>query len=135
MGKICELESLDVTDSGMQALVHQAKGDMRRALNVLQSAALAMGSSEITGDVVYRTTGQASPAEIEAILKILLNDSPQEAMSKLRQIQSERGIALQDMIEGLHEKIVTYDIGNNQLGGLIQRLAEIEWRLAKGCAD
>ena len=96
---------------------------------------LANGSNEITADTIYRTTGQASPEEIQAILEILNNSSPEKAFTDLREIQQTRGIALQDMIEGLHDILLTLELDNFSLAHIIQRMAEIEYRLAKGCAD
>jgi len=132
---IIEEEKIDMTDAGRTALLNQAKGDMRRALNVLQSAALAQGDGEIDSDIIYRTTGQASPDEIKAIMEILMNEKPEVALKRLRGIQQDRGIALQDMIEGLHDQLIEYELENGTLANIIQRLAEIEYRLAKGCAD
>jgi len=132
---VIEQEMINITDEGRTALLSQAKGDMRRALNVLQSAALAQGQEEIDQDIVYRTTGQASPDEIKAIMDILLNETPREALAQLREIQQKRGIALQDMIEGLHDQLLDFELENGTLANVIQRLAEIEYRLAKGCSD
>merc|ERR1712048_789391 len=88
-----------------------------------------------TSDTIYKTTGQASPDEIQAILEILNNSTPEEALSKLREIQMNRGIALQDMLEGLYESLLRLELDNFTLAHVIQRLAEIEYRLAKGCSD
>jgi len=132
---VIDEEKVNISACGRQALLAQSKGDMRRALNVLQSAALANAPNEITADTIYRTTGQASPEEIQAILEILNNSSPEEGLIKLREIQQTRGIALQDMIEGLHDVLLTLELDNFSLAHIIQRMAEIEYRLAKGCAD
>merc|ERR1712071_377147 len=132
---VIDEEKINISACGRQALLVQSKGDMRRALNVLQSAALANGSNEITADTIYRTTGQASPEEIQAILEIQNNSSPEKALTDLREIQQTRGIALQDMIEGLHDILLTLELDNFSLAHIIQRMAEIEYRLAKGCAD
>ena len=96
---------------------------------------MASGSTEITSDTIYKTTGQASPDEIEKILEILNNSTAKEALFKLREIQQIRGIALQDMIEGLHDSLMKLELDNFTLAHVLQRLAEIEYRLAKGCSD
>ena len=56
-------------------------------------------------------------------------------MADLREIQQTRGIALQDMVEGLHDLLLKLELDNFSLAHIIQRMAEIEYRLAKGCAD
>merc|ERR1712007_345858 len=100
---------------------------MRRALNVLQSCALANDSEEIGEDLVYKTTGQASPSQLQEILEFLFNDDVQTSLSKLHKVQQDHGIALQDILEGIHTLVLNYDISNSVLASLIQRLAEIEW--------
>lgn len=132
---VIEAESIDIDADGRTALPKQSKGDMRRALNVLQSAALANDARDITASTIYRTTGQASPEEIKQILEILMNETPNVSLFKLRAIQTERGIALQDMIEGLHDLLIQFEVEPVTLAQTIQRLGEIEYRLAKGCGD
>ena len=39
------------------------------------------------------------------------------------------------MLEGLHESLLRLELDNFTLAHVIQRLAEIEYRLAKGCSD
>ena len=48
-------ENLTVSEDGMEALVTLAKGDMRKALNVLQSTSMA--HDEVNEDTVYTCTG------------------------------------------------------------------------------
>lgn len=131
---IIDDEGVNINESGKHALLDQAKGDMRRALNVLQSTHLA-ADEEIDDELVYKTTGQASPKQIKDILEFLFNDDVKTSMEKLHLVQKEHGIALQDMLEGIHDLLLKYDMSDDVLAKLIQRLAEIEWRLSKGCAD
>jgi len=107
---IIDDEGVNINESGKQALLDQAKGDMRRALNVLQSTHLAADDEEIDEEIVYKTTGQASPSQIKEILEFLFNDDVKTSMEKLHLVQKEHGIALQDMIEGIHDLILKYDI-------------------------
>ena len=52
---VVKVEKLNVTDDGMEALVTLAKGDMRKALNVLQSTSMA--HEQVNEDTVYTCTG------------------------------------------------------------------------------
>ena len=56
----------------MQALLKLAEGDMRRTLNVLQSA--SMSYDVVDEDNVYMCCGAPLPREIDAIVHSLLND-------------------------------------------------------------
>ena len=53
---VIEVEGLNVSEDGMKALVTLASGDMRKALNILQSTSMA--HPEVTEDTVYTCTGK-----------------------------------------------------------------------------
>lgn len=64
--------SVKVTEDGKKALIDLAQGDMRKVLNILQSAATAF--SEVNEDSVYTCVGHPLKSDIMSILKWLLND-------------------------------------------------------------
>lgn len=61
-----------VTEDGKKALIDLAQGDMRKVLNILQSAATAF--PEVSEDSVYTCVGHPLKSDIMNILKWLLND-------------------------------------------------------------
>ena len=61
-----------LTDDGKQALLKLSKGDMRRALSVLQACHAAY---DITTETeVYNCTGSPHPSDIETIVNSMLGD-------------------------------------------------------------
>lgn len=61
-----------ITDDGMKSLLKLSKGDMRRALNVLQACHAAY---DTTGETeIYNCTGNPHPADIETIVNSMLAD-------------------------------------------------------------
>jgi replication factor C subunit 3/5 len=64
--------SVNLTDDGKKALLKLSKGDMRRALNVLQACHAAY---DIVGETeIYNCTGNPHPSDIEAIVNSMLMD-------------------------------------------------------------
>jgi replication factor C subunit 3/5 len=64
--------SVKITEEGRQALLKLTKGDMRRALNVLQACHAAY---DLTGETeVYNCTGNPHPSDIETIVNSMLTD-------------------------------------------------------------
>jgi replication factor C subunit 3/5 len=61
-----------VTEDGKQALLKLSKGDMRRALNVLQACHAAYDATDEAA--VYNCTGNPHPADIETIINSMLSD-------------------------------------------------------------
>jgi replication factor C subunit 3/5 len=61
-----------LTPEGKQALLKLSKGDMRRALNVLQACHAAY---DLTGEAeIYNCTGSPHPSDIETIVNSMLGD-------------------------------------------------------------
>lgn len=59
-----------ITAEGKKALLKLSKGDMRRALNVLQACHAAY---DLTGETeVYNCTGNPHPSDIETIVNSML---------------------------------------------------------------
>jgi len=69
---VCDFCSVTVTEDGKNALLTLAQGDMRKALNILQSTSMAY--KEVTGDNVYTCVGHPLKNDISNIVKWLLNE-------------------------------------------------------------
>lgn len=64
--------SCTISKDGKEALIKLSKGDMRRALNVLQACHAAY--DRIDESAVYNCTGTPHPADIELVVKSMMND-------------------------------------------------------------
>jgi replication factor C subunit 2/4 len=64
--KVCEAENVTKTDAGLHALIFTAEGDMRNALNNLQSTHAGFGV--VNDDNVYKVCDQPHPLVVEKIL-------------------------------------------------------------------
>ncbi|KAE8656331.1 Replication factor C subunit 5 [Hibiscus syriacus] len=126
---VIDAEGLDVTDSGLAALVRLSNGDMRKALNILQSSIINnffatcsqhMASQKITDEAVYLCTGNPLPKDIEQISYWLLNESFAESLTRVSETKTRRGLALIDIVREV--TIYSLSFGCNdklQLGSLI----------------
>lgn len=63
---------MKLTEDGKKALLKLSKGDMRRALNILQACHAAYDIS--TETEIYNCTGSPHPTDIETIVKSMLSD-------------------------------------------------------------
>ena len=92
--EICRIagrEGLTITGGAMDAIVYIAQGDMRKAINALQGAAII--STAIDEKMVYAITSTARPDEIEELLHALADGDFDGAESLLAHLLHERGIA------------------------------------------
>lgn len=67
------VDRVDVTEDGKTALIDLAQGDMRKVLNILQSAATAF--SKVDEIAVYTCVGHPLKNDIINVTKWLLNDN------------------------------------------------------------
>ena len=72
LNHVVESEGCNLTDNGRTALLKLSKGDMRRALNVLQACHAAYET--IDEVAVYNCTGSPQPADLEEILNSMMQD-------------------------------------------------------------
>ncbi|EFO26207.1 replication factor C subunit 3 [Loa loa] len=130
---IVQAESLTITKDGQNALLNLAEGDMRRIINILQSTAMAFKTVDEWS--VYQCVGYPLPNDVEKIVRILLNDSIEDAYTKIEEIRSERAFALSDILNSMHDFIFRLVIPPELLSRLLVCMADIEYHLSQGCSD
>ncbi|XP_065892254.1 replication factor C subunit 5-like [Dysidea avara] len=126
-------ESVKCTKDGMQSLITLAKGDMRKALNILQCTALA--SDEVSELTVYVCTGQPLPSDIANMIQWMLNDDYSTAYKKIMELKTLKGLGLQDIITEVHIYVHRIDFPSNIRVRLLDKLGNIEYQLASGTSE
>ncbi|CAF2140520.1 replication factor C subunit 5 [Brassica rapa] len=130
---VIEAEGLDVSESGLAALVRLSNGDMRKAMNILQSTHMA--SVKITEEEVYLCTGNPLPKDIEQISHWLLNESFAESYKKISEMKTRKGLAIVDIVREVTMFVFKIKMTSHVRVQLINDLADIEYRLGFGCND
>jgi len=105
-----------------------AQGDMRQALNVLQSAAMA--HELIDENAVYTCVGRPLKTEINSIVNWLLNKPFRQAYEDISKLKLEKGLALQDILADVHPYVLRLDLPSHIQIVLLEKMADIEFRLA-----
>ncbi|GKB22584.1 replication factor C subunit 3 [Tanacetum coccineum] len=127
-------EGLDVTEDGLKALVRLSNGDMRKALNILQSTHMA--SQQITEEAVYLCTGNPLPKDIEQISYWLLNEPFSSSFQlEISNMKATKGLALVDIVREVTMFVFKIKMPSDVRVQLINDLADIEYRLTFGCND
>jgi replication factor C small subunit len=127
--RIAASEKLHV-DNDVYPLIHDfSEGDMRRAINILQTAST---TNRITRDVIYSVTSKMEPALVKRMLETAMNGNFKDARSQLLSLLYEKGIAGEDIIRDIHGQIFHLDIPDKQKLDIIERVGEYEFRLTEG---
>jgi replication factor C small subunit len=131
--RIAKHEGLKIDTDGVQALIYVAKGDMRRAINTLQSAASV--AKDITADLVYQTTSVAKPKEIDDMLKLALNGQFMDARNRLDELLITYGLSGSDVIDQIYRSMYDLGLDEDVLVELVDRIGEADYRLTEGANE
>ncbi len=152
IGHVAANEGVTLDAGAADAIIALANGDMRRILNIMQSAtchALAGGQAapHISEDLVYAISASARPADIDHIFKVLLDQSDfATALSSMpvnqrchlnmltllkcvaiAAIQVERGLATVDIVTAMADRLATIEVPNEMRIVITKHLADIEY--------
>jgi len=131
--EIAAAEGIELTDSGREALVYAAGGDMRRAINSLQAAAT---TGEVVDDeVVYAITATARPEDIREMVELAIDGEFVEARSRLDTLLTETGMAGGDVVDQLHRSVWDFDIPERAAVRLMERIGEADYRITAGANE
>ncbi|KAI3529755.1 replication factor C [Colletotrichum abscissum] len=82
--QIIEAEKVEYSDDGLAALVFSAEGDMRQAINNLQSTFAGFGF--VSGDNVFKVVDSPHPIKVQAMLKACYEGNVDSALECLREL-------------------------------------------------
>ncbi|KAK4156301.1 ArgJ family-domain-containing protein [Chaetomidium leptoderma] len=82
--QIIEAEKVEYSDDGLAALVFSAEGDMRQAINNLQSTHAGFGF--VSGDNVFKVVDSPHPIKVQAMLKACYEGNVDSALDTLREL-------------------------------------------------
>jgi replication factor C small subunit len=130
---IAEKEKVKISAEGLDAVFEICGGDLRRAINTLQSAA-SLGKP-IDAKVVYSITGRASPADVQKMIKVAMGGDFIEARKQLRDMIQKYGVAGTDIIRQIHTEIFRADIPEKWKIRLADIVGEVDYRLVEGADE
>jgi replication factor C small subunit len=128
---IAEREGLKYTEDGISAIIYVAEGDLRKAINLLQTAS-AMAST-VDSKVVYRVAGLAHPEEVRAMISSALKGKFLSAREALRNLMINYGMSAQDVIRQLNREIMaSKSLSDKEKAMLMIFLSEVDFRVTEG---
>ncbi|KAE8146638.1 P-loop containing nucleoside triphosphate hydrolase protein [Aspergillus avenaceus] len=148
---VVETEQVNIQPEAVNSLVRLSKGDMRRALNVLQachasSIPLPMKNAPkdqprpepemVTDETIYDCIAAPHPSDIQEIMKTLLENSDvTSCLNTVNTLKANKGLALADILAALGDQLQRLEVPAQTRVTWMEGLAEIEWRLAGGGSE
>ncbi|MDO8726195.1 MAG: replication factor C small subunit [Candidatus Methanoperedens sp.] len=130
---IAKEEGVTLADDGLEAIRYVAAGDMRRAINALQAA--AMLDKNVNMDAIYKTTATAKPEEVIELIKLALSGDFMKAKAKLDYLLIEQGLSGEDVIGQIYRAMLDMTIPDRLKVDLIDRIGEVDFRMAEGANE
>lgn len=93
-------------DDGLTALIFTSEGDMRQAINNLQSTHSGFGF--VSGDNVFKVCDQPHPIVVQAIIRACLKHNIDDAMEKLNELW-DQGYSAVDIVVTIFRVVKTFD--------------------------
>jgi replication factor C small subunit len=131
--EIAAKEKVKLVPEGLDAIFEVCGGDLRRAINTLQSGA-SLGKP-VDAKVVYSITGKASPADVQKMLKVAMDGDFLEARKQLRDMIQKYGVAGSDLIRQIHTEIFRGDVPEKWKIKLADIVGEVDYRLVEGADE
>jgi replication factor C small subunit len=131
--EIADAEGVELTEDGVDALVYAAAGDMRKAINALQAAAVMGG--RVDEDTVFTITATARPEAIGEMIETAIDGDFTAARATLDELLTEEGLAGGDLIDQLHRSVWEYDLDDEAAVRLLDRIGEADYRITEGANE
>ncbi|NPA62116.1 MAG: hypothetical protein GXN95_01005 [Methanococci archaeon] len=131
--EIAEKEGLNLTESGLDAIIYVSEGDMRKAINVLQTAAAL--SDVIDDEIVYKVSSRARPEEVKKMMQLALDGKFIEARDLLYKLMVEWGMSGEDILNQMFREINNLDIDERKKVELAEAIGETDFRIVEGANE
>ncbi len=131
--RIAENEGLSLTEDAVSAIIYVAQGDMRKAINALQGAAII--GRKIEAERIFEITSSARPEEIRELLGVCIEGDFDGAERLLGRLLEERGIAPNELITQCYRELVRLPVDRELKTEMISHLGETDFRISEGASS
>ncbi|MEM3411973.1 MAG: replication factor C small subunit [archaeon] len=130
---IAEKEKVNCTDDGYEALVYASEGDLRKAINLLQTAS-ALGE-KVTEKIVFKIAARARPKEVKELIEYALKGKFEASREKLDFLLYEYGLSGEDIMLQIYKEIINSKLDPRHKVELIDKIGEYDFRLSEGANE
>jgi len=129
--EVCDKEQVPKTDDGLEAIIFTAQGDMRQALNNLQST--FYGFSLVNSENVFKVCDEPHPLLVKEMLKSCINADIDEAYKVLSHLW-QMGYSAEDIISNIFRVCKTVEMAEYLKLEFIKEIGFTHMRIVEGVA-
>ncbi|RLE83729.1 MAG: replication factor C small subunit, partial [Thermoprotei archaeon] len=125
------------TEDGIDAILDESQGDLRRAINILQAAAAI--AEVVDADTVYKALGMVTPTEVRDMIDAAIKGDLIKAREKLRSLMYSYALSGVDILKLIYREISSpksaLNLDSYSRAELLDLIGEINFRLVEGADD
>ena len=135
LGYITKKEDIILLPDAAERIVEYSEGDLRRAINALQTAA-AYTKETVDEKTVLQVIGEVSPKQVQLMLTKALNGDFIEARKMMYDLMGLYGLSGTDIIRQMHRELfkIPY-LSTEEKAELANIVGEYDFRLIEGAND
>lgn len=126
-------EGLGIEEEAYDAVVYISSGDLRKATNLLQTA--AMDNENITADMLYVISSTAKEEDMKELILDSLKGDFLKSRETLDDLIIKKGLSGEDIIRQIHKVIFDLSIPEELKVEIIDKIGETEFRIVEGSND
>jgi len=130
--KIMKEEGVECDEKGLDAVLYVTEGDMRQAINILQSAA-ALG--KVDEESVYAITTRARPKDVQDLLKLAVEGKFLDARNLLDKLLMNYGLSGEDILLQMNKEALNIEADDKTKVRIIDLVGEANFTLVEGANE
>lgn len=131
--EICTKEKINPDPGALKAVYQVSGGDLRKALNILQSSASV--SKSFNEELVFEVASYAQPKEMEKVITLSLEGSFTQARKLLFDVMIKYGLSGIDAIKQIQSIVMGLKIDDKLKVKILDRVGEYEFRMVEGADE
>lgn len=129
MVSICKQMSVKYNEKGIDAIIYTAQGDMRQAINNLQST--YDGFEEITEENVFKVCDEPPPIVIQNIIDCCMKRKLDDAIKSLTNLYS-LGYCTEDIVGSMFKVVKSYNMPDYTKLEYLKQIGLVQIRIVQG---
>lgn len=128
--RVLEKEGVKWTEDAIDEIVKAARGDMRKAINIAQSA--AGGSKKVTPESILQVVGILHPKEIREMINEALKGDFILAKKRLSKLLYDDGLSANDILREMNTELMSAEMDERKRLQVVNALGEANFRVSMG---
>lgn len=130
---ILDCEKVEYDDAGLDAVAYIAEGDVRHAVNILQSAATL---GKVDEKNVYSTSSAARPQDIQSVIELALCGKFLDARNMVDRLMMSYGMSGEDILLQMNREVMNLpNVADEIKVKVIDLVGEANFTLVEGANE